>query len=237
MPLPKIEHPLFSVTLPSTGKKLTIRPFTVKEEKILLNAMMADEPEAMMLALKQITGNCVVTGNFDPENLPMIDFEYLWLQLRAKSVNNVIELSLEDEEDKKVRRFQLDIDKVEFINLDKKKTNVKITDEVGIKFTFPTLKMVAEIDTASDPLAMIAACVDQIYEGDNIMSASKGDFTLDEVKEFLDQIPTTKFEEIGEFLKNVPYLQYTVSYTNEAGHEKNIEIKGLANFFRYASGT
>lgn len=234
MPLPKIDLPLFTITMPSVDKKLSCRPFLVKEEKILLMAQQAGEEKDIILAIKQILTNCIQDKSFDPDKLTTFDLEYMFLQLRARSVDNIAKLSYRDLEDDKVYDFDVDLDKV---TLDMKKVDNKIpiNDELGILMKYPTIDFVESLPdfaSAEEVLElMITNCIDKVYDSENIYDAKEQ--TPEELQQFLDQLNVNVYSKIKEFITTIPTMSYTIKYTNSLGNERKIELKSLKDFFTW----
>lgn len=234
MPLPKIDLPLFTITMPSIDKKLSCRPFLVKEEKILLMAQQAGEEKDIILAIKQILTNCIQDKSFDPDKLTTFDLEYMFLQLRARSVDNVAKLSYRDLEDDKVYDFDVDLDKV---TLDMKKVDNKIpiNDELGILMKYPTIDFVESLPdfaSAEEILElMIANCIDKVYDSENIYDAKEQ--TPEELQQFLDQLNVNVYNKIKEFITTIPTMSYTIKYKNSLGNERKIELTSLKDFFTW----
>lgn len=239
MALPKINHPTFTVVLPSNDKEVTIRPFTVKEEKLLLIANSSKEFKDIFNAIKQLIVNCVTTEDFNVDNCSLFDIEYLFLQLRSKSVNNVIEITLNDTEDEKEYKFKIDLDEVK---IDKSKLPDKkifFDDASGIILNYPNYKSIQILenlpkDADEEKIAEIiykiyADCIETIFTKEKIYT--KKDFTPDEAVEFFNTISLNNFEKIRTFFNNTPSLSYELKYTNSLGNEKVFKLSGLNDFF------
>ncbi len=232
--LPKIDLPLFTIIMPSIDKKLSCRPFLVKEEKILLMAQQSGEERDIILAIKQILANCVQDKSFDPDKLTTFDLEYMFLQLRARSVDNRAKLSYRDLEDDKVYEFDIDLDDVK---LDMKKTDTKIpiNDEIGLLMKYPTidfLENLPEATTAQELTEMmISSCIDKVYDSENVYDAKEQ--TPEELQGFVDQLNVNVYNKIKEFLASIPTMSYTIKYTNSLGNERKIELTTLKDFFTW----
>jgi hypothetical protein len=241
MPLPKIEHPTFSLIQPSTGKKLTFRPFTVKEEKILLVAAAENTSESTLNMIKQIIGNCIVQENFNVDRLPMFDIEYIFIKLRSKSVGNVIDFKMKDEQDGLEYELSVDLDKVEMTPQTKDHNKIMVTDSVGVIMRYPSIEIIEKINRKDElkdqPVEtifhIIASCIDKIFDGDgeNLMVAGQ-DFTTDEAVTFLEEFPNAAFEKVQKFFDNVPSLEHVIKYKRKDGSDASITLKGLNDFFR-----
>jgi len=239
MALPKINHPTFTVVLPSTGKEVQIRPFTVKEEKLLLIANASKEFKDVFNAIRQVIVNCVVTEDFNIENCALFDIEYLFIQLRSKSVNNIIEVTLTDPDDQKEYNIKVDLDivKVNKDNLTDKKIMFDDTSGMILKYpSYSSLDVLKNIskDLTEDEIADIvykiyAECIETIFNGDKIYT--KKDFSQEEAVEYLNSIPLKNFEKVKDFFNNTPKIEHKISYTNSLGSEKTFTLSGINDFF------
>lgn len=234
MPLPKIDQPLFDMTIPSTGKKIVFRPFLVKEEKILLIAQQSGNDSEIIRAIKQILNNCI-QDEIDLDTFAIFDLEYAFLKLRAKSVNNVVKLAYRDTEDDEVYNFELDLDAIEIKMPEKINSKIVITDEVGMTMKYPSASItdkMTNFDNEVDLMTFfIINCIDTIYDEENVYVAD--DFSGEEISEFLDGLDVKSFEKIREFFESVPRLYHKIEYTNSIGNERSIELTSLKDFFMW----
>ena len=234
MPLPKIDQPLFDMTIPSTGKKITFRPFLVKEEKILLIAQQSGNDSEIIRAIKQILNNCI-QDDIDLDSFAIFDLEYAFLKLRAKSVNNIVKLAYRDTEDDEVYNFELDLDKIEIEMPEKINSKIGITDTVGMTMKYPSASItdkMTNFDNEVDLMTFfIVNCIDTIYDEDSVYVAD--DFSEEEISEFLDGLDVKSFEKIREFFESVPRLYHKIEYTNSIGSERSIELTSLKDFFMW----
>jgi hypothetical protein len=232
MPLPKIQKPLFDLFVPSMNKSVKARPFVVREEKILLTAQQSGEEKDIILAIKQVLNNCIV-DEFDVDNLATFDLEYMFLKLRARSVNNVIDISYRDNEDNKVYDFKIDLDEVKLKVNENISNIIKVTDSIGIKMKYPSVTIldnVPETDNTGDIVDyLIKSCVDQIFDEDSVYPIT--DHTDDELNEFLDSIDIETFNKIRDFFENLPQMYHKLEYTNANGNVRTIELTTLSDFF------
>jgi hypothetical protein len=233
MPLPKIKHPSFDFVVPSTKKKESFRPFLVKEEKILLMAKTSEEPNAILRAVKQVVNNCALSKSFDIDKLSIFDIEYLFIQLRAISVNNVVDVSYRDNEDGEVYNFQIDLTKIEVKFPENVERTVRITDKMGIQMRYPPASIFDDkdfFDTGEDAFyELVLRCMDKIYDGEEIFVPA--DYTKQEIEQFLDECGIETFEKIQMFMSNVPKLYHKLEYTNKNGKDRVIELTTLTDFF------
>jgi hypothetical protein len=232
MALPKVEKPLFELYVPSMSKSVKARPFVVREEKILLTAQQAGEEKDIILAIKQVLNNCIV-DDFDVDELATFDLEYMFLKLRARSVNNIIEVSYRDNEDEKVYDFQIDLDKVELKMNEDISNIIMITDVLGIKMKYPSVTILDSVPDTNDAGEvveyLIKSCVDQIFDEDSVYLSNE--YTDEELTDFLDSLDIETFGKILEFFNNLPQMYHKIEYTNKNGNLRTIELTTLSDFF------
>ena len=233
MGLPKIDLPVFETKLVSTGrKKIRYRPFTVKEEKILLIAQESDDLAQVILAMKQIISNCC--SDVDIEKLPMFDMEYLLMQIRGKSVNNVIEFQITDPETEKPVDIELDIDEIKIVKPKGHTKEIPITDTSYLSMSYPTINQVegflnedqAEADNVFD---VMSQCIESVVDGDTVYDLN--DFTAEEVIEFIESFQTQTVEAMRKFFETQPVLKCEKEYVNANGDKKKIVLEGTETFF------
>ena len=233
MPLPKISHPIFELTLPSTKQTIRYRPFLVKEEKILLTAQASGEPKDIVLAIRQVINNCVLTEGIDVEDLTTFDLEYLFIKIRAKSVNNVISLTYRDLDDDKRYPVEVDLDKIE-IKEDPAHTNVvEIANGLGLTMKYPKADLASSLKVVDGELdiffEVLKKCIDTIYDPESVYKAA--DYSDEELDEFIQSLDVDAFQKIQTFFATMPKLYYEVTYTNSLGQEKVIPLTNLNDFF------
>ncbi len=233
--LPKIDKPLVEILVPSVKKNYKFRPFTVKEEKILLMAQTERDEKNIILAIKQVINNCCQESNFDVDKLATFDLEYLFLKLRARSINNVIEVSYRDNEDDKVYDFEINLDEVEMLQNADAPNTIAVNDTVGIKMKFPSVNIIDDAPTdasAGDIVEyLIRNCVDSIYDEENVYPAS--DYTPQELSEWIDNLDIETFNKIRAFFDNLPQMYYKIEYENSLGNKRVIELTTLNDFFTW----
>lgn len=232
--LPKIDKPLFDLNVPSTGLTFKFRPFTVKEEKILLTAQQSAEEKEIILAIKQVINNCCQDPSFAINDLATFDLEYMFLKLRSRSINNIIEVSYRDNEDDKVYDFQINLDDVTMINLESEKDSIiTVTDEIGLKMKYPSVTIIDNIPEYNEPSDiidyLIRNCIDYIYDADSVYSTK--DISTEELNNWLDNLDIETFAKIRMFFDNLPQMYYRITYTNSLGNERVIELNSLNDFF------
>ena len=238
MTLPIVETPRYELTLHSTDRVVQYRPFLVKEEKVLLVAMESNNNNQIINATKEILNACTFE-KIDVEKLPIFDIEYIFLQIRAKSVGEIAKFKILCPDDKSTyANVEVDLTKVN-VEVDDKHTNNVIIDEnkkLGIVFNYPTLEMTkagfdideTDIDTLFDIMIL---SIEHIYEGDKIYPAK--DSTKEELKTFLESLPQKTFEKIKTFFETMPQLRHSIEVTNSKTKVKStIELKGIRDFFQ-----
>jgi hypothetical protein len=232
MALPKIDLPIGELTLPSTGEKVKYRPFTVKEEKILLVGQESNDPSTEILATKQVIGNCLIEKNV--EELAMFDLEYVLLYLRARSVNNVINFTVKDEDTDETVELELDIDKVKFTENEGHTNEIKIDDTYRLFLKYPTIDQFIRFVSIDkeDPLLdyiMLVSCVDYIASEDEVHYFK--DYSDEEIAAFMDSLSGDIVKSITRFFETMPKLRHEMKYTNKNGDEKTFVVEGMRSFF------
>lgn len=231
--LPKISQPTFSVTQPSTGEKITLRPFLVKEEKILLMAKESGEKADIYDAIKQIINNCVVDKGFDVNSIPIFDMEYIFIKLRAASVSNIVNFKVEDSTDGIEYDLELDLNEVEIIYPENHEKKIMIDDNVGIIMKYPTpaiSEKIKNIDNlAGITQATISESIDVVFDEDDAYDWNKA--TENEKEEFLDSLTINTYNMIQTFFETSPKIEHIVNYTNSEGTEKKVVFRELNDFF------
>lgn len=233
MSLPKISYPTYNINIPSFKKVFKFRPFLVKEEKLLLMAKESDNASDILMAVKQVVNNCCSDRGFDVNKLAIFDLEYVFLKLRAFSVDNICKVSYKDAEDEKTYDFDIDLNKIEVEFPEKVDNNIKITNKTGIIMKYPASTLYDDKEFLSldkDYLfELIIRCIDKIYDGDNMYEGK--DYKPKELGEFLENLDSKTFNAIKEFLVNTPTIKHTIEYKNALGHDRKIVMTSLNDFF------
>ena len=236
MALPKIETPTYELTLPSQDIKVKYRPFLVKEEKILLMALESQKSDEIFQATKQIVSSCTFDA-LKVEELPTFDLEYIFLQIRAKSVGETTKFKVLCPDDKKTYAdVEVDLTKVN-VEVDDKHTNKLIVDEkrnLGVVLKYPTMNVLKsgtmENPTTEQIFDVLTECVDHIYEGDKIYPSK--DSTPQEIKEFFESLSQDAFSKIKVFFDTMPRLRHELEITNPVTNVKSkVVLSGLNDFF------
>jgi len=239
MPLPKINTPTYELELPSTGKKIKYRPFLVKEEKILIMALESEDMTQITNAIIDILTECILTRGVKIKDLSTFDIEYLFLNIRAKSVGETVEVNVTCPDDGETQvEMSIDIDSIK-VQKSKEHTNIiKLDDDLSMKLKYPSLDQFVEnnfevndnMSDVSKSLNVITSCIDVVYDSEESWNAS--DFSKKELDEFLDQLNTKQFKLIENFFTTMPKLSHTIAVKNpNTGVESEIVLEGLASFF------
>lgn len=232
MPLPKLDQPIFEMLVPSQNKTIRFRPFLVKEEKILLFAQQSENERDIVLAIKQILQNCIV-DKFDVNTLCTFDLEYMFLKLRSKSVNNVVDVSYRDTEDNEVYDFKIDLDEVEIQIPENVSKKIEITDKIGIIMKYPSITLLDSAPDDASPLEMVEylvrSCIDQVYDEEDVYFVAEQ--PKEEVDAFIDSLDVETYEKIRSFFNQLPRMYYKLEYKNSLGNDRLIEMTSLRDFF------
>jgi hypothetical protein len=235
MSLPKINYPIYNIKIPSLKKSFKFRPFLVKEEKLLLMAKESQNSSDILTTVKQIVNNCCLDKIFNVDKLALFDLEYIFLKLRAFSVNNIVNVSYKDEEDETFHDFEVNLEKVEVVFPEKIENNIKITKNSGILMKYPPASLYDDKEFLSldkDFLfELMIRCIDKIYENDTIYESK--DYKKEELGEFLESLDLKVFEQIQLFLINIPKLNYELEYVNKKGNPRKIVLSSLNDFFTW----
>jgi len=236
MALPKLKTPLFDVTIPSTKKDIKFRPFLVKEEKILLMAQASGDRKSLISALQQIINNCAVFPDgkkVDIDTLTYFDIEYLFLKIRAKSVDNVVELVYTDNEDGKEYKFKISLDEIEIKTEKNHNNKIKLDDGVGLILKYPSAtelnKISDELSLAEISVEVVKNAIEQIYDSETVYEIKN--VKKEELDEFVDSLPVKAYEDIQKFLETMPKMYHKIEYKNSKGTERVIELTTLEDFF------
>ena len=238
MPLPKIATPTYELDLPSTGQSVSYRPFLVKEEKVLVIALESEDNKQITNAIKAVLKNCILTKGIKVEYLPTFDIEYLFLNIRGKSVGEDLEVSVtcpDDGETQVPVTIYLDDIKVQ---KDENHTNkIKLDDSIMMEMKYPSLEQFIKNNFEFDDknalnqsFDLIASSIDKIYTEDEVWASA--DCTKKEMKDFLEQMNSTQFKKIESFFETMPKLSHTFKVTNpKTKVESDVVLEGLASFF------
>ena len=238
--LPRIKEPLFDLTIPTTKQDAKFRPFLVKEEKLLLIAQAGGTKKEMVNSLKQVINNCVILNNgarLDVNSLTTFDIEFIFVKIRSKSVDNIVNVSYIDHEDEKSYDFKINLDEIQ-IQYNPDHTNkIIVNNEINLLMKYPTVDIIGKSDnpsiTALDlSLEMIADCIDKIYDKEKVYLPSECE--PGELNEFIDSLSIAAFGQIQKFFETMPRVYYKIEYENSKGTKRVIELSSLDDFFRLA---
>ena len=237
MPLPKISTPTYELVLPSSGKKIKYRPFLVREEKVLIVAMESEDETQIATAVKDVIKNCIITRGVKVDDFATFDIEYVFLNIRGKSVGEDVEVLVtcpDDGETQVPTVISLDDIKV---HTDKNhKKDIVLDDELTLRMKYPSMSEFVKTNFSGEEITvegtfdLIASCVEQVFNEEESWSAS--DCTKKEMNEFLEQLSSKQFKEIEKFFETMPKLSHTVKVKNpNTGVDNEILLEGLNAFF------
>ena len=238
MPLPKIATPTYELELPSTGQSIKYRPFLVKEEKVLVIALESEDNKQITTAIKAVLKSCILTKGVKVESLPTFDIEYLFLNIRGKSVGEELEVNVICPDDGETTvSVTISLDEIEVQKDENHSNKIKIDDSIMMELKYPSLdQFIKNNFDFNDKNAMdqsfdlIASCIDKVYTEDEVWATA--DCTKKEVKEFLESMNSQQFKEIEAFFESMPKLSHTIKVTNpKTKVESDVVLEGLASFF------
>jgi hypothetical protein len=241
--LPKLDVPIYTVNLISTGKPIRFRPFLVKEQKLFLMAAESTDGNEMVGVIRQVLRNCVL-DEMDIDSLPTFDLEYLFMNLRARSVEEIVDLrykcnnTTKDEtgEEKKcsgVVEFKLNLLEVEPTKNPNHKNKIQLTENLGIAFKYPTFEMIQKYEKMNENevmLKILVDCIDYVYDKESVYYAK--DSSREEMEEFIDNLQQKDLEKFKDFFDTMPEIKKDVHFKcPKCSYEEDIAIKGMQNFF------
>ena len=237
MPLPTIATPTYELTLPSNNKKVKYRPFLVKEEKVLILAMESEDTKQITTAITDVLNACILTRGIKIDSLPTFDIEYLFLNVRAKSVGEVVDLVVTCEDDGETKvDISVNLDDIKVERNKKHKKDIKLDKNLSLRLKYPSMEQFIKSNFDFDgtnvdaSFKMIAGCIDQIYTDEEAWPGS--DYTEKERIAFLDQLNTKQFKEVEQFFDTMPKLSHKMTVKNpKTGVDNNVVLEGLASFF------
>ena len=238
MPLPKISTPTYELVLPSSNKKIKYRPFLVKEEKVLILAMESQDTSTVANAVKDVLASCILSRGVKVEKLSTFDIEYLFLNIRGKSVGEKIEVMVTCPDDGKTQvPTSINIDEIKVIVDKKHNKDIKLDDEYTLRMRYPSLDEFVKNNFATaadvsvdDTFDLISSCIDQVYSEEESWTAA--DCTKKELSQFVESLNSNQFKEIETFFETMPKLSHKVKVINPNTKKENeIVLEGLQNFF------
>ena len=235
MVLPLMKTATYLMTVPSTGKEVEFRPYTVKEEKVLMIAMESKDQKQTFRALKSVIKDCV-QENIDIHKLTLFDFEYMFLQLRAKSVGEVVDLNLKCQAEGcgGVVPVSVDLDSITVSEMPESNV-VKLDDRIGVTFNFPSLDIAekyqeADMEKVSSVFDMIVDCTETIFDEEEVYDCENE--TRENIINFYESLSSPQFAKVSEFFQAIPTVEKDIEYKcPKCGHENKVELKGLQSFF------
>ena len=231
MPLPDIVTPTYELVVPSSKKKLKYRPFLVKEQKILILALEENDSKQILEAIKDIFKACIIT-KFKMEDLSIFDVEYIFLQLRGRSIQETIDVEVPCDDDNEVKvPVSIPVDAVKIHFPKGHKSEIKLNDDIVVVMKYPNLEYFAKVnftEEETDPYELVSTCIDRVYnKGEDC-----GSFTAEEAQGWLEKLTNDQFESIQNFFDTMPSLRHELTVTNpNTGVKTNTVIEGLVNFF------
>tara|TARA_R100001594_G_scaffold36102_1_gene65685 strand:- start:1065 stop:1784 length:720 start_codon:yes stop_codon:yes gene_type:complete len=238
MPLPTIATPTYELVLPSTKKEIKYRPFLVKEEKLLVLALESEDSKQISTALKSVIKGCILTKGIKVEELPTFDIEYIFLNIRGKSVGEEVEVNIIAPDDEITSiPVKIKLDDIKVIENKEHTKQIKLDDTLMMEMKYPSLEQFiknnfdfTEESSVDQSFDLITACIDKIYSEDEVWATA--DCTQKEVSEFLEQMNSVQFKEIEKFFETMPKLSHTLKVTNPKTKKKSeVVLEGLSSFF------
>jgi len=238
MPLPKIATPTYELELPSSGELIRYRPFLVKEEKVLVIALESEDTKQITTAIKAVLKSCVLTKGIKVETLPTFDIEFLFLNIRGKSVGEELEVNVICPDDEKTQvPVTINLDDIQVQKSDNHDNKIKLDDNIMMELKYPSLDQFIknnfefdEKNAMQQSFDLIASCIDKIYTEEEVWATA--DCTKKEMGEFLESMNSTQFKGIEKFFETMPKLSHTIKVTNPNTKKKSeVVLEGLASFF------
>lgn len=241
MALPKIDLPIYELKLPSNGKEIRVRPFVVKEEKLLLMASESDDSDEIIKTTKQVINNCIIDENVNIDTLPFFDVDYLFIALRAKSIGEKIDMNFtcnNDVDDVRcghVFDLPIDISNATVVKTEGISDKIDLGKKLSVKMKYPTysiMKIINDNDSIIDKkIKVMANCIETIVNGDKVMTSK--DFTKKEAEEFIESLTKEQFVKIEEFVDNFPYFAVNLQHKcQKCGFEHFIQYRDFISFFQ-----
>lgn len=233
MRLPVIQHPVFSLTLPSTQQTVHFRPFLVKEEKILLVAQSSGDQTDVLRAVKQVITNCITDENVNVDDFTTYDLEYFFIKLRSKSIQNIIKLVYRDNEDDQLYDVHVDLEEVEVKRGSEVSDTFEINEGCKIKLRHPRLEIINQADSLEEGVDfnffIIQSCIDKVIVND--IAHDPGQYSKEELAEFVENLPVPAYQHIQQYIDSMPKIEHEIKYTNSTGREVKIVLRTLTDFF------
>ena len=236
MPLPKISTPTYELTIPSSERKIKYRPFLVKEEKILIIAMESQDDKQIAQAVKDVLGSCILTKGISVDKLSTFDIEYLFLNIRGKSVGETVEVLVTCPDDNKTKvPVVVNLDEIQVIRNENHNKDISLDGNLSMRRKYPSMGEFVKSNfnvemKVDDTFDMVCSCIEQVYSEEESWAAA--DCTKKELLEFLEQLDSSQFKKIETFFETMPKLSHTFKVTNpNTKVESDITLEGLNAFF------
>ena len=238
MPLPKISTPIYELTLPSTKKKIKYRPFLVKEEKILIIAMESEDTKEITNAVKTVIKNCIITRGVKVEALSTFDIEYLFLNIRGKSVGEEVDVMVTCPDDGVTQvPVTIALDEIKVQETKKHSRDIKLDNDLTLRMKYPSMEQFVQSNFAigddmslQDTFEIVSSCIEQVYNEEESWSASE--CSKKELADFMEQLSSKQFKQIETFFETMPKLSHTFKVKNpKTGVESEVVLEGLSSFF------
>ncbi len=238
MPLPKIATPTYELELPSTGDTIKYRPFLVKEEKLLVIALESEDTKQITNAIKSVIKACVLTKGIKVEQLPTFDIEFLFLNIRGKSVGEELDVNVICPDDGETQvPVKINLDDIQVQKTEEHNKQVKLDNNLMMEMKYPSLEQFiksnfdfSDKNQMDQSFQLIASCIDKIYNEEEVWAVA--DCTKKEINDFLDSMNSNQFKGVEKFFETMPKLSHTVTVTNPVTEvESEVVIEGLASFF------
>ena len=238
MPLPKISTPTYELELPSTGETIKYRPFLVKEEKLLVIALESEDIKQITTAIKTVIKNCIITKNIKVESLPTFDIEYLFLNIRGKSVGEELDVNIICPDDGETQvPVKINLDDIKVQKNEEHSNRIKLDDSIMMEMKYPSLDQFIknnfdfrDKNAMDQSFELIASCIDKIFTEEEVWTTS--DVTKKEMNDFLESMNSSQFKDIEKFFETMPKLSHKIKVKNPVTEvESEVVLEGLASFF------
>jgi hypothetical protein len=236
MALPKLATPKFSIDLPSTGKRISFRPFVVKEEKALLMAASSEDQNYMIDAVKDVIASCLTNEDVNVDKLPYFDLEYIFLNIRAKSIGEIVKMEYRHTGGVNYQGIKCEVVTPVDINLENVKvqkieghTNkIDLDGNLGIEMRYPTVNDIKLIAQGKDEIDMLAKCIVSVYDSENVYEPDNHEDSI----QFIESLNSSQFAKLVNFVETIPKLRHTFTYKcRGCGQEDTITLEGMSDFF------
>jgi hypothetical protein len=237
MPLPKISTPTYELEIPSLKKTVKYRPFLVKEEKVLIIAMESEDNKQIARSVKEVISNCLITKGIKVDDLSTFDIEYLFLNIRGKSVGETVDVLVTCPDDGTTQvPVSINLDEIKVSVSPEHTRDIQLDDALTLRMKYPSLQEFIKSNfnsgevSVEDTFDLISSCIEQVYSEEESWNAS--DFSKKELQDFVDQLSSKQFKKIEAFFDTMPKLSHTITLKNpNTGVESDVVLEGLSSFF------